>query len=42
MAKGISIPKMRDYSHISDDDPVYDSVASDDDYAVVAGTEQVL
>ncbi|KAI4461175.1 g protein-coupled receptor kinase interacting arfgap [Holotrichia oblita] len=40
MAKGISIPKMRDYSHISDDDPVYDSVASDDDYAVVAGAEQ--
>ncbi|KRT81895.1 Ankyrin repeat-containing protein [Oryctes borbonicus] len=40
MAKGIPIPKMRDYSQISDDDPLYDSVASDDDYAVVPGIEQ--
>lgn len=27
---------MREYSQISDDDPLYDSVASDDDYAVVS------
>lgn len=26
---------MREYSQISDDDPLYDSVASDEDYAVV-------
>lgn len=42
IAKGIAIPKLREYSHISDDDPLYDSVASDDDYAVVAGAEQVM
>lgn len=29
------MPQLREYSQISDDDPLYDSVASDEDYAVV-------
>lgn len=34
------LPQLREYSQISDDDPLYDSVASDDDYAVVP-SEQI-
>lgn len=33
------LPQLREYSQISDDDPLYDSVASDEDYAVVPSTE---
>lgn len=35
------MPQLREYSQISDDDPVYDSVASDDDYAVVPSAGKV-
>lgn len=31
---------MREYSQISDDDPLYDSVASDEDYAVVPSSKE--
>lgn len=33
------LPQLREYSQISDDDPLYDSVASDEDYAVVPSRE---
>lgn len=34
------LPQLREYSQISDDDPLYDSVASDEDYAVVPSTKE--
>ena len=35
----MSLPKLRELSQV-DDDPLYDSVASDDDYAIVAETPE--
>ncbi|XP_071050195.1 ARF GTPase-activating protein Git isoform X2 [Onthophagus taurus] len=37
--RGINLPKLREVSQLTDDDPLYDSVASDDDYAIVADNE---
>lgn len=36
------LPQLREYSQISDDDPLYDSVADDEDYAVIAQSENVI
>lgn len=36
------LPQLREYSQISDDDPLYDSVASDDDYASVPPENEVM
>ncbi|CAH0554454.1 unnamed protein product [Brassicogethes aeneus] len=33
------MPNLREYSQVPDEDPVYDSVASDDDYELVPGSE---
>lgn len=32
--------KLKQFSHLSDDEPLYDSVASDDDYAALTPSVQ--